>query len=379
MPNVKEQHYLAEERFHTFFEQSSFPIQIYDVEGNCIETNKAWEGLYQADRRNLQGYNVLQDPQLENLGISPYIRRAFAGETLSVPPIIYDPAAIGKPGRPRWIEGFLYPIRDQAQNIREVVMVVIDVTDRIESQHELERRQQGLENALKARSTLMGICGHELRTPLTSLKLQTQTIQRRIARGDTSVFEPQRVSRLMEFYDSQVDRLVRLIDEMLDMTRIETGKLQLRLEEIDLSLLLQDVLDRQSDGFIAAGCSVSSKIEKGVHALADRFRIEQVLVNLMTNASKYGKGQAVEISLARSGEHLHLSVRDHGIGIADEHQERIFHPFERAVSAIEISGLGLGLYISKEIVEAHGGKIILKSSPGQGANFTLVLPIKRSP
>lgn len=291
---------------------------------------------------------------------------------------IYDPAKIGKRGRARWLEATFFPVKDHDGTVRELAMVLRDVTDRETAEQKLRETNEDLERAVRARQELLNICGHELKTPLSSLRLQTQTAKRRIAKGDHSVFEPKRVEKLLESYENQIERLVRLVDDMLDITRISSGKLNLNPERIALPKLVLEVLDRFSDQLIAAGCSISTSLAPDISGYWDRFRVEQVLTNLLTNAIKYGSGSPISVAISKSpdGASAMLQVSDQGMGIAPADHERIFNRFERAISANEVSGLGLGLFITREIVAAHCGRITVDSTLGKGATFTVTLPIQ---
>jgi signal transduction histidine kinase len=161
---------------------------------------------------------------------------------------------------------------------------------------------------------------------------------------------------------------------MLDISRIATGKLALERETFDLAEMARETVAKLALQLAAARCEVSVQAEEPVIGAWDRHRLEQVLTNLLTNAARYGAGAPVEVSVRRHEHQAELRVKDHGRGIAPADQERIFHKFERAVNGNEVSGLGLGLFIVRELVDMHGGSVHVLSAPGQGATFTVVLP-----
>ncbi|HXN83074.1 MAG TPA: HAMP domain-containing sensor histidine kinase, partial [Myxococcales bacterium] len=170
----------------------------------------------------------------------------------------------------------------------------------------------------------------------------------------------------------------RLINELLDVSRIVSGKVLLDLEDVDLAALAQEVADRFGEELARAGCTLRFEAGENVVGHWDRARLDQVLTNLLGNAIKYGKGSALELTVGRLGSEAWLSVRDHGIGIAPEHQARIFGRFERAVSERHYGGLGLGLWIAREVVDSLGGSIRCESGLGQGSTFTVVLPLQHA-
>lgn len=240
----------------------------------------------------------------------------------------------------------------------------------------IEETESYLQAALKSRDEFLSICSHELKTPLTSLKMQIQIVERlREKKGDDVAFAPPQMERFIKNADRSVERIIHLVNDMLDISRVATGRLSLNLEKIELDHLVLDVSERLKPFLEIAGCDLDVKIEKSVMGLWDKFRIEQVLTNLLTNAAKYAPESRVEIKVFQQGHYGVVCVKDHGPGISDEDQTRIFNRFERVTSENAISGLGLGLYISKEIVELHHGQISVESKLGEGTIFWMKLPL----
>jgi signal transduction histidine kinase len=178
----------------------------------------------------------------------------------------------------------------------------------------------------------------------------------------------------VEIIRGQLLRLERLINELLDVSRIAAGKLPLVPEEFDLSALAREVIDRFQQEAHAAGCALEVEAEMPVVGYWDRMRLDQVLTNLLTNAMKYGRGHPIEVSIEGEPARARIVVADHGIGIAPEHQARIFERFERAASPREFGGLGLGLWIVARVVHESGGTVRVQSELGQGARFVVELP-----
>jgi signal transduction histidine kinase len=228
------------------------------------------------------------------------------------------------------------------------------------------------QKAVAARDAFLSIASHELKTPLTSLTIQTQLRRRQLGRGQT--FTTEALMKMAEGDARQLDRLTRLIDDMLDISRIASGKLTINPEPVNLSQLVREVAERGSDQAARAGSSITVSGDTDVSGSWDRFRIEQVVTNLFTNAVKYGAGKPVQAVVRSVDGMASLEVIDQGIGIAPADQERIFRQFERAVGPSEVSGLGLGLYIVNQILELHGGSIRVESQAGQGSKFVVLLP-----
>ncbi|MFP2925382.1 ATP-binding protein [Pyxidicoccus sp. 3LG] len=238
-------------------------------------------------------------------------------------------------------------------------------------QAEIEHRkrvEKELLEALKLRDDFLSIAGHELKTPLAVLQLQVHSLQGLAeARGDAVLKEKLARAR------RQTERLTVLTDELLDVARLSAGRLTLQREACDLSALVLDVVDRSAEAVARAECRLELLLAEDVKGQWDRTRLEQVVTNLLSNALKYGAGRPVEVRVSGERGRARLTVRDSGIGIPLKDQARIFDRFERAVPAGNYGGLGLGLWISRQVVEAHGGIIRVESEPGKGATFIVEL------
>jgi signal transduction histidine kinase len=171
-----------------------------------------------------------------------------------------------------------------------------------------------------------------------------------------------------------VSRLTTLVNTLLDVSRASAGKMQLDLAEGDLAEIVTDSAERLRDDLERAHCELSMRVEAGVVGTWDQVRVDQVVTNLISNAIKYGAGKPIEITLSSTADTATLTVRDQGIGIAKQDHLRIFQRFARAVSPEHYGGLGLGLWIVRELVEAMGGKVRAEGEPGHGATFTVELP-----
>jgi signal transduction histidine kinase len=240
---------------------------------------------------------------------------------------------------------------------------------------ELNKVKLELEHAVSAREEFMSIAGHELKTPITTLKLQAQLRKRSLEKKNESAFTPDKLEKMFDSDSKQLERLTRLIDDMLDITRIASGKLSMILEDFDLCALVQEVVERHLELFKSSGVELHTTACTPINGCWDKFRIEQVITNLLTNAIRYGAGKPVTITLNQEHEHAIVVIKDQGIGIAEDDLTRIFQRFER-IPGSESTGLGLGLYIVNQIIEAHKGTIEVESQKGLGSAFTIKLPLK---
>ena len=239
---------------------------------------------------------------------------------------------------------------------------------------QLMKTQKELEQAVKIRDEFMAIASHELKTPLSTLMLHSHMRIQKLRRGDLAGFSVENLTKMFEVDGKQLRRINHLVEDMLDTSRIGSGKLVLRLEEFDFCELIKDLVDRNTELFEAAACPITVEVCRSVVGSWDRLRIEQVVMNLLVNAMRYGAGTPILVQVSVTPDLLQILVRDQGRGIAPENQARIFRKFERVLGA-EMSGMGLGLYIVKQILEAHHGSIRVESEESQGASFIVELPL----
>jgi PAS domain S-box-containing protein len=230
--------------------------------------------------------------------------------------------------------------------------------------------------AIGVREQFISIASHELKTPLTALQLQIQSMIRSMKKEDPDHPLARRLASMLDSTYQQGTRLAGLINNLLDVSRMTAGKLQVDPEEIDVAAVVRLVADRFKEELTQSGCDLRLKAPETARGTFDRLRLEQVVTNLLSNAIKYGKGKPVELTLEPTPGGLRLLVRDFGIGISPEFQKKIFAPFERGVPTNNYGGLGLGLYITKQILEAHGASIRVASDVGKGTTFLVDLPGK---
>lgn len=241
--------------------------------------------------------------------------------------------------------------------------------------HDLHETNRQLDAAVQERDTFISIASHELRTPLGALKIQAQTLAR-IAERAPERLTPEMVVPKLAAIDAQVDRMATLIDQLLNVSRIIDGGLSLRLEEMDLVSLLEEVVQRFEAELLWNEVAIHLECDDELVGRWDRERLDHILTNLVSNAIKYGAGNPISVVAKRVGRHVLLQVRDEGIGIAPEAMSMIFERFQRTSRARKVKGLGLGLWIVREYVKSLNATIDVESSPGKGSLFSVRLPLQ---
>jgi signal transduction histidine kinase len=237
---------------------------------------------------------------------------------------------------------------------------------------ERDRARRFALDALRTRDDFLAIASHELRTPLGALVLQLDALTDQLGtRPDGAELAP-KLARA----ERQCDRMTHLIRNLLDVTTLESGQLGIRREPIDLAAVIRDVVDRFAEQAAQAGCKVELRgtANGDVRGAWDRIKLEQVMTNLLTNAFRHAPGAPVAIALESDATTARVTVSDAGPGIAPALVDRVFEPYMRGGRRIEAGGVGIGLYISQRIVAAHGGQLSVRSTPGSGSAFTMLLP-----
>lgn len=234
------------------------------------------------------------------------------------------------------------------------------------------RLYAGACEAVKARDEFLSVAAHELRTPLTALQLQIQSLSRHAAVGEP--FPPNAGAKLGAAV-RHTARISRLVDRLLDTSRIAAGALELHVQPCDLAKIAREAAATYEEMARASGTEIHVVGSAVLPVRADRVRVEQILANLISNASRHGRGRPVEVALSEDEGWAVVQVTDEGTGVAEEDRARIFDRFERGPERTT-SGLGLGLYVSRSIAQAHGGSLSVASEPGAGATFVLRLPLE---
>jgi len=317
---------------------------------------------------------ILSDVMMPRLDGFGFLREVRADAALRSVPFILLSARAGEEASVEGLEAGADDYLVKPFGGRELLARVRSNLQLARMRGEVARQEAlsaSLREAVRARDDFLSVASHELKTPLTSFQLQLELLRKGLG--------PAPESRLAERVSSagrQVQRLASLVEMLLDVSQITTGRLLLNRDRLDLSSLVAEGVDRMREELARAGCSVTLEADGSLVGAYDRQRLEQVVRNLLSNALKYGEGRPIEVALKRAGARVRLSVTDHGIGIARDDHERIFERFERAVSVRHYGGLGLGLWLVRQIVEAHGGSISVTDTPGGGATFRLELPVE---
>jgi signal transduction histidine kinase/CheY-like chemotaxis protein len=270
----------------------------------------------------------------------------------------------------RWREtnvGALTLVSTDAPRAYDDVVLARELAIRLAMAIENADLYRKAQDAIRIRDEFLSIASHELRTPLTPLKLHLGVMRKRLPLDAGALRDK------LAFVDRQVDRMNGLIEQLLDVSKITGGRLELEPEWLDLHEIAERIVERFATN--EHGSALRLQGEE-LRAYLDPLRVEQLITNLVTNAIKYGGGKPIDIEIGAEENEVRIVVRDRGIGIAPSKQASIFGRFERAVSAREYGGFGLGLWIAQRVVEASGGRIAVKSALGEGAEFVVVLPLR---
>jgi PAS domain S-box-containing protein len=335
-------------------------VAVHLMRGSRLELLAVAAADPEADPRWLAGLDGVRDQVVETgiaqrLGSAMVVPLVARGRVLGVMVLVREPTG---PAR-RFSERDLEVAEDLARRAASAV----------DTAH-LYREAQ---DAIRLRDEFLAIASHELRTPLTTLQLQLDSLER--TANHVPPDQAARLRRKLASSSRQVVRLVDLVDSLLDVARITTGRLAIKPEWMDLVEVAGDMIDRFEHQARGAGSTLEIDAgESPIDVHWDRLRVEQVLSNLLSNAIKYGAGKPVDLRLERAGDRVRLIIRDRGIGIREADVERIFGRFERAVSVRHYGGLGLGLFITRQIVEAHDGEISVVAGEGPGARIVVSIP-----
>lgn len=385
---------LSEERHRRMFEGiKDYAMIMLDENGKVTSWNEGARRIngYEASEIIGKYFSIFYDPQDINMGKCEYELKE-AAETGRFED---EGWRLRKDGTKFWASVLLTSIRNDEGKVIGFSKVTRDITDkkrandllkmayndlekRVEERtNELMKANKDLQEAIQTRDEFLSIASHELRTPLTPLKLQIQTFISSVQKKTIQKMTEEKLERMAENCDRAISRLSALVDNLLDVSRINSGRLTLNFEEVDLTEIAEDLMQRYSPEMERTETIVTLNYDRPVIGMFDKLRFEQVIQNLLMNALKYGNRNPVYIEINEEPGYAVLTVSDKGIGIKEIDKERIFKRFERVDSSVNVGGLGLGLYITKQIVDSHNGSIEVESSMGKGTTFRVKLPLNQ--
>lgn len=373
----------SEERLKTILENEPECVQITNTEGILLEINPAGLAMYEAKISNqLIGHSLY--PLIA--GPSRKVYQDFNERISRGEKGLLEYEIVALEGTRRWLEAHAVPFIHQETKDTHILSVVRDITENKKMdihREELFKKERaariGAEKSIHMRDDFLSVASHELKTPLTPIRMQIQLVLRDLKLVTNKIPVAPMIKHLEEA-DKQFSRFLKLVDNLLDVSRISGDRLILAYEKINLTNLIQELAHSFLTEIHDSGCTLELDLEPNIIGHWDRIRIDQVLVNVISNAEKYGSGTQIKISLKKIVDASNkpiavISVQDKGIGISKADQEKLFKKFERAASIRHYGGLGLGLYITRNIVNAHHGKIRVVSELGEGSTFIIELPI----
>lgn len=391
---VQEEKGATEQRWKLLFEQSPLSIQIFAPDGQTIRFNNAWKNLFRLSDETGYAFNPLKDPALNASGAVNLIRRAFEGEAVTVPPVLFPIQA--DPPEERWIGGVLYPVKDSQGRVLEVVVIHHDITEMKRAEeamlalnHTLEERVQRRTNELETarlelakaleaerdlgqlKSRFVSMVSHEFRTPLGVTMSAVELLQHY-----EDKLPADQKAELLDDIRSATTSMAGLMEQVLLLGRVEAGKLGFRAQPVDLPTLAAKWIEEVT-AVTRDKCPVVCRFGQDLEgAQADEALLRHIFGNLLSNAIKYSPaGAEVVLSVHREEGEAVFSVRDSGIGIPEKDRPHLYEAFHRCENVGQIQGTGLGLVIVKRCVEQHSGRIDFESETGRGTTFTVRLPV----
>ncbi|BDG06102.1 sensor histidine kinase [Anaeromyxobacter oryzae] len=353
----------SEVRFRSTFEQAAVGMAHVDLDGRWLLTNRRYRALLGRDEQELAGLTVAdvthpEDRAADAAAADRLLRGEVEGYAL-------ESRILRADGRSQWVNVTCALVRDARGAALYFVRAAEDLSAR-------KRVERDLREAVRTRDEFLQVASHELRTPLASLRLRVEGLRAAVCRGGA---DPRRLEEKAVAAVRQTLRLNALLDGLLDVSRLAAeGRVRLEPEEADLAEVARDLVARVAPGAAREGTEVRLEAAGPVRARFDRARVDQAVGHLVSNALRYGAGRPVVVRVEADGDVARIAVVDRGVGIDPADVERIFDRFERAASWRHYGGLGLGLYLTRRIVEAHGGSVHAEAARGAGATFVIELP-----
>ncbi len=355
----------AEYPYRVLVESMNEGALTLSLDGLVLYCNAAFARLVERPLDRMMGSDIREFvPDEERTALEDMLRIAQSGDVRAEMPVLGS----SQSAFPTLIS--LSPITNGEEP--SIAAIVTDLRER--------KRNEEAEAAVRARDDFLAIASHELRSPLSALVVTLEILVRmhdKACKRADAAEELHESQKLVRRARSQAERIAPLLDRLLDFSQMASGKFALQRALCDLNEIVAESAERFAQQASRVGSELRLDLENSVLGHWDRFRLEQVLTNLIGNAIKYGAGGPIDIRLSKANASALVLVEDRGIGIPPDALNRIFGRFERSSETENFSGLGLGLFITREIVEQHGGSIHAENREGGGARFVVELPLKK--